>query len=396
MIHLTEAPNGTIPHRDLADRFDLDWGTLALHLKLEDRRIGPIALTLLETMGKTLQVTGGNAVRTVEHVAHAPIWARAHNLTTVAVLDAQNLTVAMVRHLNTLLPDVTLVGVCDHGTYDTAHRVLQWGGGTVHPLPWDQFDQDHPHRPAPTLPPPTDGYTMADLPHVDFLMFRHTARQLNDADRFTAIDEHYRDAYTAAHTVEPTIDAVIAHLDTITWPAHTTAPVVVAVRATQAALFKRGWLLRVRTDQLIGNLSSVRHPRPTDRDWKALRAYIRPERSAATALYLLGMSARDIPTLTIGDVEAALEAGTLQGRAIPDLARSLLMAEALRRRAEGHDTADPYLTLPAVNDRRHLEFIIDARRDLDMPIDARQIRNHTYGQSARTLNSLGLEIRSLA
>ena len=393
-IHLTEAPAGVIPHRNIADRFSLDRGTLALNLKMDDRRIGPIALTLLQAMGKRLDVTGGYSVRQVEHIDYAPIWAQAHNLTDVAILDAQRLTPAMVRHLHTLLPNVRLTGICEPGTVRRATATLRWEAGQVIPLPWDKFMHAHPELPK-MQDEPTDPYCIDDLPHVDFLTFRATVRNLSTPNVFEAIDNDYRRAYRAASTIEPTLDTVIAHLDATTWEAHTTAPLIVAIRATQAALFARGWLLKVRTDQMLGTLASVRHPRPQDRDWRALRAYIRPERSAAVALYLLGTPASVIPTITIAEIAAALGSGTLNGHTLPAMAKPLLHAEVLRRRSQGHPDSAPYLRLPPGNPRRHLEFIIDARRDLHLPIDGRQIRNHTYSQSARTLNSLGLDLKDL-
>lgn len=243
---------------------------------------------------------------------------------------------------------------------------------------------------------PPDGYTFANLPTVDFLVFRHTARQINTPSVFAGIDRDYVNAYRAATDVEPNIDAVLAHLDTITWPAHTTAPILVAIKATQAALFRRGWILRARSDALIGTLTSVRHPRPLEQNWTALRAYIRPERSAAVTLYLLGVPAPDLPTLTVADVAHALDVGTLNGRAIPTAARPLLTAELLRRTSEGHAQTDPYLTLPPVNPRRHMEFIIDARRDLDLPIDGRGIRTANATQQTRLLYTLGLDLKELA
>ena len=393
-IHLTEPPNGVIPHREVANRFDLGRGTLVLNLKIDDRRVGAIALTLLQAMGKRIDVTGGYSVRQVEHVDYAPFWVQAHGLTDVVILNAQTLTSAMVRHLHQLLPKVTLTGICEPGSLHRATATLRWESGVVIPLRWDQFMRAHPQLPA-LQDEPTDPYGVNDLPHVDFLTFRATVRDLCTPDVFTAIDADYRTAYRAAATVDPTLDAVIEHLDNITWQAHTTAPLIVAMRATQAALFARGWLLKVRTDQMLGTLTSVRHPRPQDRDWRALRAYIRPERSATTALYLLGTPAAAIPELTIADIAAALQSGVLHKHPIPALAQPLLRAELLRRRHEGHPDTAPYIRLPPVNPRRHLEFIIDARRDLHLPIDGRQIRNHTYGQSARTLNTLGLDLRSL-
>lgn len=393
-IHLTEAPTGVVPHREVANRFNLERQTLALNLKMDDRRIGPMALTLLEAMGKRIDITGGYSVRQVEHVDYAPIWVAAYALTDVAVLNAQTLTSAMVRHLHQLLPGVRLTGVCEPGTAHRATAMLHRESGVVIPQSWDAFMAAHPELPA-IQNEPTDPYRAHDLPPVDFLTFRATTRELCTEEVFTAIDADYRTAYTAAREIDPTLDTIIDHLDKVTWQAHTTAPLIVAIRATQAALFSRGWLLKVRTDQMIGTLTSVRHPRPKDSDWRALRAYIRPERSATAALYLLGTPATTIPELTIADIDQALQRGALNDHPIPDLAKPLLHAEVLRRRHEGHTDHEPYLRLPPANPRRHLEFIIDARRDLHLPIDGRQIRNHTYSQSTRTLNSLGLELRSL-
>ena len=394
-IHLTEAPEGVIPHQDVHDRFDLDRHTLALTLEMGDRRVGAIALTLLETMGKRLDITGGNSVRQVEHIDYAPFWAQAHNLTEVAVLNAQSLTTAMVRNLHQLLPGVRLTGICEPGTARRATASLRWDSGEVIPLPWDEFDHAHPHVAAVEEEAAADPYGIPDLPYVDFLTFRATTRSLTTPEVFTAVDADYRQAYLAATAVEPTLDALIEHLDAATWDARSTAPLVVAIRATQAALFTRGWLMKVRTDQLLGTLTSVRHPRPTDRDWRALRAYIRPERSATTALYLLGTPAATIPDITIADIDQALTNGHLNGHRIPTLATPLLHAELLRRRSEGQPDHAPYVRLPPGNPRRHMEFIIDARRDLHLPIDGRQIRNRTYSHSTRTLNSLGIDLRSL-
>lgn len=395
-ILVTEPPIGTIPHGALANRFGLDTGGLALHLPLEARRIGPIGLAILQAMGKDLTVTGGNAVRNDEHTRYAPVWASAHNLRNVAVLDGQRVTAAMAQHLRTLLGSSTeIVAVCESGTARRTVRLLNRDGADAHPLDWDDYVADHPVQTPPAGSRPEHRYAMDHVPPVDFLLFRHTARQANTADVFAAINADYTTAYKAATTVTPDIDAVLAHLDETTWTAISTAPIVVAIKATQAALFHRGWILRARSDQLTGTLCTVRHPRATDHDWRKLRAYIRPERSAATALFLLNVAAPDIPSVTIADIDTALATGALNGEPIPDLARPLLTAELLRRRTEGHPETDPYLTLPPGNPRRHLEFIIDARRDLDLPIDGRTIRTDNATQRTRLLYSLGLDLRSL-
>lgn len=399
-ILITEPPVGTVPHRAIHNRFHLDTGGLAIHFLLDDRRIGPMGLTILQAMGKDLRVTGGRTIRNEEHVRYAPIWAQAHRLQTAAVLDGQRLTAAMVRHLRALLTDSPeIVAVCESGTARRTNRLLNRDGATATLLDWDAFLAAHPTHEPPSDSEPDNPYRMEHLPSVDFLVFRHTARLANTPDVFHAIDADYTAAYRAAKTLTPSLDAVLTHLDEITWHANSTAPILVAIRATQAALFRRGWLLRARADLLLGTLSTVRHPRPTARDWLALRAYTRPERSATTALYLLGVPATELVDITVVEVERSLQQSLLRDQPIPDLARPLLAAQLLRRRAEGAGEASAYLDLPPGNRRRHMEMIIDARRDLDLPIDGRRIRTDNSTQPARPtthrtriINTLGLDL----
>ncbi|TPG17055.1 hypothetical protein [Pedococcus bigeumensis] len=396
-ILVTEPPVGTIPHLSVAGRFHIDNGSLAVNLPPDVRRIGIIALTILETMGKDLRVTGGNAVRNEEHIKYAPIWVAAHGLDRIAVLNGQRVTAAMAGHLRTLFGQhAQIIAVCESGTSRRTLRLLKRDGAAATTLDWDDFLTSNPVRQqqAPTEAP-TDGYTLDDLPHVDFLVFRHTAQTITTPAMFATIDKDYTTAFKAATQIEPNLETVLDDIARITWNAHSTASILVTVKAFQAALFRRGWLLRARADQLLGTLCSVRHPRATDRDWKALRAYIRPERSATAALFLLNVPAADIPTLTLKEVENALTDGALRGAPIPEAARPLLIAEALRRHAENQSPDGPFLTLPPGNPRRHLEFIIDARRDLGLPIDGRTIRTENDTHRTRTLYNLGLDLGSL-
>ena len=395
MIHLTEAPTGFVAHATLANRTNPDDGTLLLHLSMTDRRIGEIALTLLQALGKSLQVTGGNTVRTAEHTQYAPLWAVAHRLTEVLVLDAQRLTAAMVRHLRTLLGnDVRLVGYANPAPRPEYRRAITAEGVTTTTITWEDLLVAHPPtRPTGTTPR-ADGYSLDHLPLVDFLVFRDTARRLNTPATFAAIDTDYRTAYTAAATVNPDVHAVIAHLDQSTAATSSTAPILVAIRATQAALFRRGWLLQAHPDPAPRHPRMHPPPQPKPRRLERLRAYIRPERAATTTLYLLGTPAKALNSTTIGEARAALDTRTHTGRPVPDVARPLLTAQLLRREHEGAHDHDSYLNLPG--QRRHLEILIDARRDLALPIDGRNLRDDHVTHSSRVLDRLGLNVRTLA
>lgn len=393
-LAIAEAPLGTIPHRELANRFDIDRGSLLLHLAVNEISPGAIALTLLQAMGKDLRVTGGHSVRTDEHRTYAPIWAGAHNLTVVALLDAQQLRPAAIQRARGMLPhDTTLTLVCEPGQRERTRRRLQRYNLVSEPVEWADWLSAHPTVPQEERST-TDHYGLDHLPLADFLTFRHACRALNGSERFTAIDADYRRTYNAATAVPATTGAVIDHLADVTTDATSTAPMLVALRATQAAFFARGHLLHAHTDRILGVLSCNRAPQPADHDWRALRAYTRPERSAVAALYLLGVQANALLTVTVARIADALDRNSIDKRAIPPLARPLLATQLARRIAEGATSDDVYLNLRGA--RRHLEILIDARRDLGLPIDGRNLRDDDTSNATRLLHRLGLELRSLS
>lgn len=243
-------------------------------------------------------------------------------------------------------------------------------------------------------PLPEPNYTMDHLPTDDFLLFRHHARTLNNPDRFAAIDADYQAAYQAALTVEPDLDRVVAMLAEVTRDATVTAPLMVALRAAQAALLTRGWLLGAHQDRAMGTLCSVRSPNPTDAHWRALRGYVRTARAAGVTLYLLDIPPDDLNTVTVGEVEGFLREGNVRGRPLPELARPLLKAHLSFRRTDGHaGDDDPYLNQKG--SRRHLEDLIDARRHLGIPVDARFLRGGSLTHTQRPIWRFGLELRDL-
>lgn len=362
-IHITEAPAGTIPHRLLADRIHPDRQALLVQFPPREKRPGGVALDLLQAMGKDFRVVGANSVRNDEHRLYAPMWAVAHGITTVAVLDAQQTHPRVIGWLLDLLPaTTTTVLVCEPGHAATAAHRFRDAGITPAPLDWDTWLEEHP-KPSvnlATVGALEEGYNLDHLPKCDFLTFRYACRERNTTDRFQAIDSDYVRVYGAAQTVMPDEPAVISHLDAMTAAATSTASMLVAIRATQSAFFARGHLLRAHPDRLLGVLSCTKAPRPTDDDWRALRAYIRPERAATTTLYLLGVAANALNSTTVEAVHNAMSSGRIAGRTIPDLAKPLLAAQLVRREHEEAAPADSYLNLNG--ERRHLEILIAARR----------------------------------
>ncbi|RBY92676.1 hypothetical protein [Blastococcus sp. TF02A-30] len=395
-IGIVEAPTGTIPSRHLSGRFGPETGALLLHLAPRETQPGAVALALLQAMGKDVRVAGGNTTRTSEHRTYAPVWVKAHGIESVALLDAQQARTRTIATLLGLLPEGTdLVLVCEPGHLGATRHRLESTGLPTRPLDWTAWlaSQERATTAGDISTVSEDAYDLSHLPVADFLLFRYRSRELNTRERFEAIDADYVRTYQGALTVRPEPEAVIAYLDSETANAVTTASMMVALRATQSAFFSRGHLLHAHPDRLLGVLSCNRGLHPTDKDWRALGAYIRPERSATTALYLLGIGAQPLPSVTVEAIDRALDRGVLVGRPIPSLARPLLAAQLLRRIAEGARPGDSYLNLRG--ERRHLEVLIDARRDLGLPIDGRNLRSDHSTNSTRVLHRLGLDVRSL-
>lgn len=250
---------------------------------------------------------------------------------------------------------------------------------------------------------------MAHLPTCDFLLFRHTARVQNTSATFAAIDADYRNAYKQAldlvdHTGgsksgateesnELSLDTVVAHLAHVTRDATSTAPLMVALRATQSALLTRGWLLGAHQDKAIGTMCAIRSPNPTEAHWRSLHGYVRTARCAGVALYLLDVPPDDLNNITVGEVKAFLASGHIGTQPIPDLAKPLLRAHLNLRYDQDALPSDPYLNQKGP--RRHLEDLIDARRHLGIPIDARFLRGGTLKHTERPIWRFGLELRSL-
>ncbi|MCF6735238.1 hypothetical protein [Blastococcus sp. KM273129] len=395
-VRITEAPTGTIPHRVLADRIHPDRHAVLVQFSPHEKRPGGVALDLLQAMGKDFRVVGANSVRNDEHRLYAPMWATAHGITTVAVLDAQQTHPRVVGWLLDLLPTATTtVLVCEPGHAAVATQRFRDAGIDPTPLDWDTWLDQHKEPPVNLTPRGAldEGYSLDHLPKCDFLTFRYACRELNSTHRFQTIDSDYVRVYRAAQTVTPDESAVISHLDAMTAAATSTASMLVAIRATQSAFFARGHLLRAHPDRLLGVLSCTKAPRPTEDDWRALRAYIRPERAATTTLYLLGVTANALNGTTVDTVRKALSSGRIAGRTIPEGARPLLAAQLVRRGYERAAAVDSYLNLKG--ERRHLEILIAARRDLGLPIDGRNLRNDDTSNPTRILHRLGFEVRSL-
>ncbi|NYD40023.1 hypothetical protein [Nocardioides panaciterrulae] len=396
-VYVSELPSGNPPAL-LRGRFSAEHGTFALLIGAAEKVRGKrtrktVSIPFFHCLGKNLGTVGSYTGQTSEFRSQIQHWFTAYDARHLTVFNGDVLfpaTMQAVFEYAATVPEVTFV--CEPGGYERTRAAVLAAGVTPEQLAWDDLLDRLP--PVPDSEPlPEPAYGMEHLPTVDFLLFRHHARTLNEPQRFTAIDANYRAAYAAATTVEPNLDSIVAMLAEVTRTATDTAPIMVALRATQVALLTRGWLLNAHQDKAIGTLCSVRSPNPTDAHWRALHGYVRTPRVAGVALYLLDIAPDVINAVTIAEVERFLHDGHVRGRPLPDLARPLLKAHLAFRRGENARDGDPYLNQKGP--RRHLEDLIDARRHLGIPIDARFLRGGSLTHTQRPIWRFGLELRDL-
>lgn len=396
-VYISECPSGSPPAL-LRGRFAADHGSFALLIGTAEKVRGKrtrksVSIPFFHCLGKNLGTVGSYTGQTNEFRSLIQHWFTAYDAKHLVVFNGEVLypgTMSAVFEYAAPVPDVTFV--CEPGTYEKTRAAVHATGVATTRLDWDDLLKRLPRVPQPQpLPEPT--YDMHHLPVTDFLLFRYEARILNTPEVFSAIDADYRRAYRHALEVETDLDAVVAMIANVTSTATITAPIMVALRATQAALLTRGWLLSANQDKAIGTLCAVRSPNPTKAHWRAIQGYVRTDRAAGVTLYLLDVPPGNLNNITLGDIATVLKVGHIDGRAIPDDALPMLKAHLSWRRSQGADDADPFLNQKG--ERRHLEDLIDARRHLGIPIDARFLRGGKLSHTHRPIYRFGLELRDL-
>jgi hypothetical protein len=398
-VYLATAPDGTVPVIALSGRFDRFQGALSVLIRPADkarRRVTTkgLNLSLFHALGKDLRTVGSYAAETMTLRRQTQAWLTAYNTRDVVIFEGQFLTEAVLRDLLDYLDSVPRVTfACETNQTEVIRQALANHGTTVHDLPWGHLDTwlpatDSTYRPSTPKPP----YTLADLPKSDFLTFRHDARRLTEPGIWEAVDQDYRNTYKHALDAPIDLDAAISMLAACTADATSTGPVLVALRATQAALFTRGFLLAAHTDKALGTLSAIKPTRPTDHHWHALHGYLGTARGAGAAVYLLNTPADQLNDITLDDAQDWLHANAANGMPIHPLARSLLAAHLHARESDGAEGNDSYLNRPG---RSAIDDLIDARRHLGIPIDARNLKPADIAHTHRPLYRFGLELRNL-
>lgn len=405
---LATPPAGTNGPLSLSGRFDPFAGTFGLHCPLPDRARKHVtrkslSVPMFHALRKNFATVGGYTLQTSDFRAQIPAWFAAYDARRLVIFGAEVLPPATLAELLELTATVkTVTFVTEPDGDELTRHVLAMGGLTdIATTQWHELLEDLPVLPVPEKP--QNFYTMDDLPLCDFVLFRNRARHHNTAEVFAAIDADYTTAYKRALDAPLTLEGVINVLGHAAREATSTGQIMTALRATQSALLARGWLLQAHQDMALGTLCALTPPTPTEAHWRALNGYTRTQRAAGVALYLLDIPTGELNSVTVGDVRAWLSAGAIThtdiaGTAvaipIPLHARPCLAAHLNFRRSQSADDKAPYLD--QAGPRRHLEDLIEARRDLGIPVDGRNLKRGDLRHSHRALYRLGLNLKALA
>lgn len=335
-VLVTEAPEGTRPHA-LVRHADPDLQTAFLVARPDDGRPSGPAQDILGALGIRDNVVVAKGTPG-QHSKLAVVWLAAHRTRTVIVSSPQPLKDESLREYAQLAVAAgsNLLLACDVGhARSTAERLRCWGAEQT---PWHAAIGALPPAQAPSTtvdaPDPVEWDRRVTLPRSDFTLFRDACRRLLPPNEFDPLDLLYTQtarrvlADPRAPMQEHIFEALNAEFDRSPNLDHC----ITVLRATQAALFRRGWLLGADLGKVITRLTHENRKMPlTDTHWRSLRAYRSPARSAACALAASGYGTGDSMRLTLAD---AAETASLM-LSVNALALPYLRAQRLNRYGEG-------------------------------------------------------------
>ncbi len=376
-VLVTEAPEGTRPHA-LVRHADPDLRTAFLVARPDDGRPSGPAQDILRALGVRDNVVAAKGTSS-EHSKLAVVWLAAHRTRTVVVSSPQPLKDDALREYAELSSAAgsDLLLVCDAGhARNTTNRLRCWGAEQT---TWDTAAGTLPparaHAAVAATPDPVEWDRQVTLPRADFTLFRDACRRLLPPDRFGPVDTLYKQT---AHRVltdprAPMQQHVFEELTAEFDRSPTLDHCITVLRATQAALFRRGWLLGADLGKVIARLTSENRTMPlTDAQWRSLRAYRSPARSAACALAASGYGNTESLRLTL--VDTAEDSPAMN--AVNALALPYLRAQRLSRYGEGAQEHEGYFDLGKTALSNALK---DARRTLGLPL----AYNHTGSPGTR-------------
>lgn len=384
---VTQAPEGSHPH--LLARF-ADQDLRTAFFVARPGPYGKVDADLLGGLGVREDIAGrGN--KHEGDAANAVLWLTAHRTSTVICSSPQVLSDDSLHRLarHVAAAGSRLLLACDHGhAAATAGRL-----GDPPVVPWEQalaaLPPPEPDAPYVASTDPIEWDSRVGVPRSDWTVFRDDCRRLLPAERFEHVDRLYRETArrVLARPVEPTVDQVVDDLTADLDACGSLDDAVTVLRATQAGLFKRGWILGADLEKTVTRLCSPERSLPlSDSEWRLLRGYASPLRAAVCALNAAGVPNNDMIAVTVQDTS---DDGPLM-QSLPAPALPYLRAQRLARLADGaaQDSALVPIGTAAVSG-----VLRNARRDLGLRFANRLVGGAE--RNVRVRGQLGLYISDL-
>ena len=357
-------------HRALKAVHDLSAGRIVCELKGGRQNVTALAASVLTALGKDLD-RRGNHKGSVLNWRRAEVWLRAEGVRELVAIRAQSLDWRCIEHMANLAARVdcglTLVfagqselegprlrsvsrfpfEVLDFARWATGH------GAACAKKPARPDGDGHGHGDG-------DGDGDGDekafppVPADDFTLFRASCRDHLNAGDFATVDSCWWAAFAAARAWVSAAGAldeevVSAYLRDRMTSVASYGEVLTTIRATQAALFHAGWLVKVNHERFTGSALQEPYGLLTAANAAALRGFVPPRLAAAATLAMVLRTPTELLTgLHLQDLDedgAAVRA--LNGEfEIPGPFRSFLRALWLERVGQGAHAESPLFLAP--------------------------------------------------
>lgn len=159
-----------------------------------------------------------------------------------------------------------------------------------------------PPRPEERSATSATAWFPRSVPKGDFYIFRARAREVLTAEAFETVDSCYvrvaRNVYEAPFT---SIDEAAVRLRALVATTDNPAEAITMLRAAQAAMFRRGLLLKVDVPFFVRSVRDAHHRQLNENEFCALRAFRTTWRSAAVVLSDAGFSIAEVVAMTIAE-----------------------------------------------------------------------------------------------
>lgn len=385
MVLVTELPEGETPG-SLTPPHDPTLRLVQAIVRPDMRRTASLAYDVLLGMGKNPGVRGGSHKDARDVTTRLAPWLLAHRTEWVVMFSAQEIPAKIIA--GGLLDGAIAGGarvllVADAHQRAVVHKAVAGYGATAY-VDYREWAAQQGVRLGAATPEQSEvtdegfAWDAVALPKTDWPWFRARCRDQLAPEHFAAVDDLYIHAlrtvrdeapdYPPKTQVPQRLDVLplVAILGRLLDDRYTRAEGTVVLRAAQAALFGRGYLLRTEVDSMLNLLVDGDRPATlTDAQWQSLRAYQQQWRGAACALAASGYGVNDTLGLLMRDVDAARRAGTtaLAGKTVDPRGWEFVMAQYFERVLEGADYDEPLFSAARTMITRALR---DSRNDLGL------------------------------